>query len=499
MSLAKERVTHLSLVQLLPTLGLPVIANDIVVKDITLDSRRVTQGAVFVAIKGHSLNGESFIGSAISLGASAILKEGSEDAWSFDSESKQTLIICLKNLNRRIGAMASQLFGEPSSKLTLVGITGTNGKTSCADYLLQLWTEQKINAASLGTLGWKVAGGEYHPTGLTTLDAVENQRMMSRFLASGIDHIVMEVSSHGIDQGRVDALKFDVKALTNITRDHLDYHGDFENYAKTKLDFIKSEKALPDAHYTVINIDDEIGAQYFESIPSKKNIASFSLRKTSAGVFCQSIKQTPDGFLVRVSVNESCIDTQVGLIGEFNLSNLLLVLAVQMSLDVDLESYACHLCKVNPALGRLENIGKVFVDYAHTPDALENVLLALKPHCKDKLIVVFGCGGNRDKGKRPMMAAVAEKFADTVVVTTDNPRSEKPESIVKDIVSGFHSAGEHVVELDRARAIKKAIAISGENDLVLVAGKGHEDYQEVNGLRLKFSDVEEIKKVVGLR
>lgn len=494
MHLKAAKVAGLNLSQLLPELVLPECAQEMIVQDMHLDSRKVTPGTLFFAKKGFTINREERIEAAFSSGAIAIVKEGERDAWEYYSKDNKALIIQLKGMQSRIGKIASDFFGNPSEHMTLVGITGTNGKTSCADYLLQLWTAQNIVAASLGTLGWRVANGEYHHTGLTTLDVVENHRMMSRFIESNIHHVVMEVSSHGIHQERIGGLDFDVKAITNISRDHLDYHGSYEAYVDTKLSFLAGHKN--ENFKTVVNLDDKEIRKVISSTVDNENQISYALRDSSAKVHCTDLHKVVTGFRAKVAVNDASFDSNINLIGEFNIANVLLVVGVLTSLGGNLEALKASLPKIRPAWGRLQNINNIFVDYAHTPDALENVLKALRDHCKNKLIVVFGCGGDRDKGKRPLMAIAAERYADSIFVTSDNPRSENPSDIVDEIVAGFSANTECVIELDRARAIKQAISIASEEDIVLVAGKGHESYQYVQGETIPFDDLDEIKKVL---
>jgi len=400
------------------------------------------------------------------------------------------LRIYVREFREVLAELADRFFGKPSKALTLVGITGTNGKTSCADLLLQIWTSAGKAAASLGTLGWKVGDGEFHPTGLTTLDVIENHRMLSRFVQSGVTHVVMEVSSHGIDQGRIDGLRFDARALSNISRDHLDYHGDMESYANTKLSFVNTATSN-----VVVNLDDQ-RVQAALAAGNMPAVKTFSASGLKADLFVTQARYTENGISVDLVFEGEALSWSLSLIGGFNVENVLLVYLLATTLGQKIGSES--LSKLKPVSGRLQAVEcnhSIYVDYAHTPDALEKSLMALAQHFGSSVVLVFGCGGDRDKGKRPQMAAIAEKYASKIYVTSDNPRTENPDFIIDDICQGFTSLQNVVVEVDRATAIKQAVSdLAGE--VLLVAGKGHEDYQEINGERHAFSDYEQVLRSV---
>lgn len=494
-------MVDLTLQALFEDIPLPKVAGSKRVADITLDSRAIKPGAVFFALKGTTVDREIYINSAFKSGAIAVVKELDADQEEYlrgdaHVDLSGQLIVRIPRLRSQIGEIAARFFGNPSTHLYLVGITGTNGKTSCSDLLVQLWRALGYRAASVGTLGWSVSEGEYHSTGLTTLDAVENQRLLSGFVGQGVTHVVMEVSSHGIAQHRISGLSFDVKALTNITRDHLDYHGTMEKYAETKLSFLRSPGGT-----SVLNIDD---AYTKKSLAGHmlENATTVSAEDGNASVFIRQQKYIPEGIQASVVSPLGELFIHSKLMGEFNLYNLAVVIAVlgvgfQGLLDrLELERVVNSLRSIPGRIERVSGEKTVFVDYAHTPDALENVLSALSMHGFSKLILVFGCGGDRDKGKRPLMARVAEACASRIYVTTDNPRTEAPLEIIEDVLAGFTEQTKVTVVPDRREAIKQAISSSSDGDVVLIAGKGHENYQEIMGVKYPFSDVEEAQRLI---
>ncbi len=472
------------------------------VLDITLDSRNIKVGSVFVALQGTKTNREDFIPEAFSRGAIAVVKEArspehiqsSEPEYFEGDEAKAILPVV--SLRSKVGVIASHFFRNPSDKLCLVGVTGTNGKTSCAELLAQLWRAQGLKAASLGTLGWSIEKKIYQSTGLTTADAIENQRLMRKFLDSGVTHVAMEVSSHAIDQGRIEALNFDARLLTNISRDHLDYHGSMESYAKTKLGFILGETT-----FSIINIDDKETLKWLSKDEQSK-VVGFSVNNSDAEYWATNVKYRKTGIFAEFVTPSGKLQLDCQLIGVFNLYNLIAVVSVYLETCKEKKSIAAlekAITNLTPVEGRVERVlGRklVFVDYAHTPDALENVLQALRLHCQEKIILVFGCGGDRDRGKRSMMAEIAERYASEIFVTNDNPRSENPITIIDEICAGFSSQAHVIKEPNRRLAIKAAIKSAGAEDIVLIAGKGHEKYQEINGERSYFSDAEEASRLI---
>lgn len=484
---------NVTLEKLFPQLDFAAETAHKAVLDLTLDSRKAKPGTVFFALKGHHVNREKYIDEVFAAGAVAVVKDGDVDGVNVEESGR--IIISLASLKAQVGVVAARFFDFPSKKMQVVGVTGTNGKTSCADLLAQLWRLKGLCAASLGTLGWSLENGQYVSTGLTTLDAVENQRTLRFFCDRDVTHVVMEVSSHGIDQHRIAGIEFDAKALTNISRDHLDYHGTMDNYAATKLSFVADSEAV-----SIINVDDaEIASRLSQVVDAKRY--TFTLAENKAKVKVKDPNFFPEGIEARVCGVFGEFELKSQLVGRFSLYNLVVVsLSYLATVDAaKLSELVDFIPKLLPVSGRLERVAGekiVFIDYAHTPDALENVLIALRSHSKEKIVLVFGCGGDRDRGKRPEMARIAERYADRIFVTSDNPRSESPESIANDIVAGFQSERSVVVELDRRKAIQGSIAQAGDQDIILIAGKGHENYQEISGTKYPFSDYDEVKRLI---
>ena len=465
------------------------------VSGLTLNSGECGEGFLFIALKGANHHGLNYAKSAIEKGAIAVLFDNEDAKLAYEILADlDVLKIGVSELAKNLGEISARFYGEPSQKMNMIGITGTNGKTSCSQFLAQTLE----NCGVIGTIGWGKIG-ELKQTLNTTPDALAVQKMLAALKNDGCENVIMEVSSHGLAQGRVNGVKFKGAIFTNFSRDHLDYHGTMEAYLETKLKLFDA----PNLEFAIINLDDEISDKIIASIPENVEIVGVTM----------SEKQSPRGQTLsaeNIELNLSGIqfDTvwqnqkqalHVPLIGKFNLENLLCVLATMIVLGVELEESAKRLTHLKSVNGRMERFGGennqplIMVDYAHTPDALEKVLRSLRSHTLGKLGVVFGCGGNRDKGKRSQMGKVAEQFADWVIVTDDNPRFESNEEIVKDILGGFSSNEANIIH-DRATAIRTAIEKANAQDCVLIAGKGHEDYQEINGVKLPFSDAECVKK-----
>ncbi len=451
------------------------------IADLALDSRRVRPGTLFFAVPGESGDGRTFIPDAIARGAAAVVFE--PEGYAAPADLPVTAF-GIPNLKRRIGAIAERFYGAPSAQLVVVGVTGTNGKTTCTQLLSRALVGLGRRCAVIGTLGNGFPGALQAGTH-TTPDAVRVHALLAEFRAAGASHISMEVSSHALDQGRVDGIAFDGVVFTNLTRDHLDYHGDMEAYGRAKARLFD----WPNLRFAVINVDDPFGRALRERIAGRVKIWSFGLR--AGEVRATDIRPLPDGFALHIETPMGAATIQTALLGRFNVENLLAVLATLLACDVPLNDALAQLRAATPVTGRLErfrgaNTATVVVDYAHTPDALEQALLALREHAPGRLWCVFGCGGDRDRGKRPLMGAIAERLADTVVLTDDNPRHESPEQIVADIVAGMRSPPR--VVRDRAQAIRTVIREARAGEIVLLAGKGHEDYQQVGDTRVPFSD-----------
>ncbi len=475
------------------TAGIVNAPADVMVSDVTLDSRAVRPGTLFLACRGRTHHGLRFAREAIARGARAVLYER-EGAGSAPEAAAGIFIAPVAHLGARAGEIAARFFGHASHQLTVAGITGTNGKTTCAWLLAQALTHCQRPAAYIGTLGVGLPP-QVTPTPHTTSDAVTVQRQLAELRAAGAECVCMEVSSHALDQARVDAVRFSAAVFTNLTRDHLDYHGTMEAYGAAKARLF----AFPDLKFRVINLDDPFGVQLAQAASDVPLIGTARRAATAipAGaryVRARRVTADPGGLVIEVDSSWGTAELPVRLVGEFNVDNALSVLAVLLAWDVPLATAVRALSRSRAASGRMELFGGrgrtplVIVDYAHTPDALSNALRAARLHCRGALRLVFGCGGDRDAGKRPLMGRIAAELADEVIVTDDNPRSESPARIVADILGGLGEASPHVVEHDRALAIRLALGRSQADDVVLVAGKGHEGYQIVGDERRAFQD-----------
>lgn len=480
--------------QILPNSEISADLN-VVVSGISSDSRTVVPGELFIACQGVAVNGRDYIDQAIEKGAVAVVLEADaqhKTPWLY----RGVALIPLIDVRGQLGQIAANFFDRPGEQLQIIGVTGTNGKTSCSQYIAQLLSRMQHKAAVVGTLGWGV-GTHLRKTMHTTPDAIQLQRILRELKNHGAEYVAMEVSSHGLEQRRVEALAFNTAVFTNLSHDHLDYHDTMEAYgaAKQKL-FL-----YPGLKHAVINGDDPFGRKLLRNMPASVSTYVFSTRSGDADIVVDSVDYSLHGLLARISTPWGKAELKSSLLGEFNLSNLLAVVAVMGVLGMELDEVIKQISRLTAVAGRMEqvdnNIGiNIVIDYAHTPDALSNVLRAVRQHCAGNLWCVFGCGGDRDALKRPLMGEIASRMADYVVITNDNPRNEKPEDIARDVLSGCLSRHQVVVELDRAKAIRYALQHAQPGDSVLIAGKGHEDYQEMQGQRLPFSDRVEVEKVI---
>jgi len=461
------------------------------VQGLSTDSRRVQPGDTFLAYPGEKLDGRKFIAQAIAAGATSVLWESEGFAW---NREWQVANLGIKGLRDKIGELASHVYGQPSQKLWVIGVTGTNGKTSCSYWIAQCLTQLGKKTAVVGTLGNGFPGA-LEPTLNTTPDAVLLQAQMAQFLEQGAQCVAIEVSSHSLVQGRVNGVAFDIALFTNFSRDHLDYHADMEAYAAAKAKLFH----WPSLQYAIINMDDRFGMELAAGLKQTPvKVLGYGLGKGE--ISGHRLNLSKHGLNLEIVTSWGTAKLQSRMLGAFNASNLLGVLATLLASDVPLQDAVGALQEVQALPGRLQVLSEkgkptLVVDYAHTPDALEKVLQMLRGILNGegdaRLICVFGCGGERDRGKRALMGAVASRLADAAIVTSDNPRGEAPRAIIEDILLGMQP-NYRVVE-DRATAIYQAINEARQGDVVLIAGKGHETYQEINGVRLPFNDVEVAK------
>ena len=464
------------------------------IKRLATDSRRVSRGDTFLAYPGETQDGRCYITQAIARGASSVLWEKRGFHW--DPEWRVPNV-AVTQLRARAGLIASRVNGEPSARLWMVGVTGTNGKTTCSQWIAQALNQCGRRTAVIGTLGYGLRR-TLHPLVNTTPDAVWLHAQLANFLRRGARAVSMEVSSIGLDQDRVAGVEFDAALFTNLTRDHLDYHRTMQRYRRAKLRLFECESLK----HAIVNLDDDFGAELAQKV-RRRGLAVIGYGFGARNRDARRVPRVSGGnlaaggagmqFDVRSPWGRATIRSP--LIGRHNASNLLGSLAILLASDIRLKDAVATLGRLKPVPGRMQELGGgrlplVVVDYAHSPDALEQILKSLREVAAGtdaRIVCAFGCGGDRDRGKRPLMGAVASRLADRVVITSDNPRSEDPRKIISDIRKGTH--GDYDVEPDRRRAIALALRGARRGDIVLIAGKGHETYQEIDGVRRPFSDV----------
>jgi len=459
---------------------------------ITSDSRRVEPGVAFAAYRGTQVDGRAYVADAIARGVAAVLWDAEGFAWNEGWHVKNASVF---NLRARLGAIADFIYGSPSQRMWIVGVTGTNGKSSCAHWIAQALNACGRRAAVLGTLGNGFVG-HLGPAAHTTPDAAVLHEMLAQFNAAGARAAVIEVSSHGLKQGRVNGGKFDVALFTNLSQDHLDYHGTMAAYGQAKARLF----TWPGLRAAIINADDAFGQSLLDAARSRRqHVVSYGFGSADVAGSGLVLSGSSVAFAVATPWGRGRLDAPV--VGAFNASNLLGALAVLLASDVPFDAALAALARVQAPAGRMQRFGGngkplAVVDYAHTPDALEQALRALRPAVAagKELICVFGCGGDRDQGKRAEMGRVAGEFADRIVISSDNPRSEDPGAIANAIAQAVRDQGNRrwTIELDRRQAISQAIADAAPGDVVLIAGKGHETYQESMGTRVPFSDAAEV-------
>lgn len=464
-------------------------STEIAIHKIDFDSRKIEENDVFVAIRGSLSDGHDYIEKAIQLGAVAIICDTLPE-----NVEKGITYIQVKDTNTALAFMAANYFGNPSEKLKLVGVTGTNGKTTIASLLFQLFEKANFKVGLLSTVKIMVDQTEYKATH-TTPDSITINHYLNEMVEAGVTHCFMEVSSHGIHQKRTEALHFVGGIFTNLSHDHLDYHPTFAEYRDVKKSFFDS---LPKTAFALSNIDDKNGTVMLQNTVARK----FTYALKSYADFKATILESQlSGLLLKVNDNE----VWVKLIGTFNAYNVLAIYGTAVELGMDSLEALRLLSDLESVSGRFQYIvseGNItaIVDYAHTPDALDNVLKTINDirTKNEQLITVVGCGGNRDRTKRPIMAKIATDLSDKAILTSDNPRNEDPEAILDEMEKGVeaHNYKKLLRITDRKQAIKTACQLAQPNDIILIAGKGHETYQEVNGVRHHFDDMETVKEIL---
>jgi len=461
------------------------------IQNLQLDNRQIKPGDVFFACQGTQQHGRQYIPAAIKAGAAAILIEDPQQRIEYPNKIPH---IYIPKLSAQAGQLAAAYYGKPSQQRPLIGITGTNGKTSINHFIAQALQYLGQDCGVLGTLGY----GLYPELQLgnnTTPDPLQIQRQLSQFIQAGADVLAIEVSSHALAQNRVVGCDFHSAIFSNLSRDHLDYHRTLANYAAAKAQLFQ----WPKLQHAIINRDDPIGRELIQNLRADIQCWDYSYQDPKACLYLQIQQQTHNGLETQIHTPDGTANLQTQLVGDFNLSNLVAALGALLSIGIPLDSCAKALSQVNSVSGRMQRYSKadhasIIIDYAHTPDALKQVLRALKPQCTGRLYCVFGCGGDRDQGKRAQMGAIASQHADSLILTNDNPRHEDPETIIKAIESGIPNGTNYHIEPNRSQAIQQAIQQANPEDWILIAGKGHENYQQIGDEKMAFSDAEVVEK-----
>ena len=485
----------MKLKKLIEVLDSPRILNfrDFAIKGVVCDSKSVKEGFVFIAIKGTSQDGHCFIDEAIKKGAKAIISQigTSECKQPAEKIPENCSWISVSDTRVALAKLAAQFYGQPSKKLKVIGITGTNGKTTISYLIENLLNCAGVPTAVIGTINYRFKD-KVIPARNTTPGPLEIQSLLAQIKRGGINYLVMEVSSHALDQERVNGINFSCAIFTNLTHDHLDYHSNMELYFKAKA---KLFKGMPTDAYSIINIDDAYGRRLLDLAKSK--IITYGLTK-AASVTARDIRFDINATTFTASTPKADLLIKSHLIGRHNVYNMLAALSFASTVDLEPDIIISAIEKFKFVPGRLERVNcgqgfSVFVDYAHSDDALKNVLLTLRELAKKRIIVVFGCGGNRDKAKRPKMGKVACELADFAIVTSDNPRNEEPDDIIKDISRGITRKNYKIIP-DRKAAIFQSLKMARPQDIILIAGKGHENYQIFKDRTIHFDDREVVRK-----
>ncbi|WP_194436291.1 UDP-N-acetylmuramoyl-L-alanyl-D-glutamate--2,6-diaminopimelate ligase [Vibrio fluminensis] len=481
---------------LAPWFSVPQSLAETTVCQLELDSRQVKTGVTFVAIKGHAVDGRQFIDSAVRQGANVVIAQACNvKEHGLVEYQGEIAVVYINHLAEILSQLAGRLYANHDNQL--IAVTGTNGKTTITQLIAQWLELVNCRAAVMGTTGNGFLD-DLQPAANTTGNAVDVQRTIAQLAKQGAQYTALEVSSHGLVQGRVQALPFSAGVFTNLSRDHLDYHGTMEEYAEAKFSLFSQHQC----QRAIINVDDKVGAQWHERLDGAIAVSLYPQTRDHA-VWATSVNYSEQGIEIEFDGMFGAGQFHVALIGEFNASNVLLAFSTLLALGIDKHLLLETAPQLVPVLGRMELFvsqgkAKVVVDYAHTPDALEKALSALRVHCHGRLWAIFGCGGDRDKGKRPMMAEIGERLADHVIISDDNPRSENPAEIVQDMLAGMIHPDHAIVQHDRFKALSHAIEHASEQDIILLAGKGHEDYQVLANETIHYSDRESAQQLLGL-
>jgi len=495
MMAARSKTDGMSLAFLLEDLGVAEALPDITVTGLATDSRMLRPGDLFLAAQGLQVHALQYAGQAIQQGAAAVLWEPSDEpSIRRLAETLSIPAFAVPGLAQKVGVIADRFYAHPSREMHVIGVTGTDGKTSVTHFIAQALSSIQQGCGLLGTLGYGVYGALRSPTH-TTPDALRLQSEFAALRDQGVKQAVMEVSSHALHQRRTSGVAFDTAVLTHLSRDHLDYHGSVAAYAEAKRLLFVS----PGLACAVLNVKDDFGSRLAKELRHDVRLIAYcavpggNVRQYESWLELQSVQPLNTGIALKLDSSWGEAEFEAPVLGDFNAENLLAALGALLASGLSLTAAVESLSRVTTVAGRMELLTRagaprVVVDYAHTPHALETVLQALRPHCAGELICVFGAGGDRDTGKRPQMGAVAEKHADRVILTSDNPRSESADDIIEQIAAGFDMPARASRITDRAQAIETAVAGAMPDDLVLVAGKGHEDYKQIGTDKIAFSD-----------
>lgn len=473
----------MKLSQLIENIQFEITGNpDVEIRGIAYDSRKVKPGYLFVAIKGYETDGHKYIENAVKNGAVAVVGE--------DEAECGCTYIKTDNSRKALASLGAAFYNNPEKKLKIIGVTGTNGKTTTTYLIRQILMLKGLRCDLIGT-NEIIIGDEKIESSRTTPESLDLFELFAKMEESGGEYVVMEVSSHSLELDRVFGVEFETAVITNITQDHLDFHKTMDNYAKAKAKLFKMSKTA------AINKDDEYAAMMMES--AKGKVITYSYEEKS-DVRAQNLRMSERGVIFDISDESGIHEMRLGIPGKFSVYNALAAICVCKNIGLEDSDIEKGLVLAKPVKGRIEVLHTntpytVIIDYAHTPDGLENIISAVRGFAKGRVITVFGCGGNRDATKRPKMGAIAEKLSDIAIVTSDNPRCEKPRDIIKDILAGMEKDNNIVIE-NRKEAIKKAMEIAGEKDIIILAGKGHETYQEIEHVKYDFDERSVVKEIL---